>query len=147
MELIEISQFLDEEEHSGPGNIIPVENKLSHRQNCLVKFFTEIIVVLVQCGAEEIIRKVEEGETVEGAENVDDLAPVREKVVSEVQLPHVPDLVSQLPKGPEAFNIVIIESHQRREHSRLGLRAGRHENNEGEVLGFIFPLPVFLVNT
>ena len=53
-----------------------VQPYLSHRQNSLVKLLTEIIAVLVQCGAEQIVRKVQESETVEGAENVDDLCPV-----------------------------------------------------------------------
>ena len=30
MELFEINEFLDEEEHRGPGNIIPIENQLKH---------------------------------------------------------------------------------------------------------------------
>ena len=51
-------------------NVHNVQCYLSHRQNSLVKFFSEIIVVLLQWLTEQVIRKVQEREAVEGAENV-----------------------------------------------------------------------------
>ena len=120
---------------------------LSHGKHCLVKFLGEIIVVLVKWVTQQIIGKIQEGETAEGAENIYNLRPVRQQVVSEIQFSDVSDLVSQITKPTKFFNVVIIEGHQRRKHSRLRLRAGRHEDNEREVLGFIFFLPIFLVNT
>ena len=99
----------------------PLVPYLSHRQSGSVQLLSEVIVVLIQRVTEQVVRKVEEGQAVEGAEDVDDLCPVGDEVVCQVQLPHVFDLGGQREKVSEPFNVVVVEGHERREHASLRL--------------------------
>ena len=88
VELFKVGHFVRQRDDGLPGDVVAVQNQLGHGRLDVVQVLREEIVTALRV-VEKVVGQVEELEVLKGFENVDDLVPVGDEIVSEVQFPDV----------------------------------------------------------
>ena len=88
VELFQVGHFVRQRDDCLPGDVVAVQNQFGHGRLDVVQVLREQVVTALLV-VEKVVGQVEELEVLKGFENVDDLVPVGDEIVSEVQFPDV----------------------------------------------------------
>ncbi len=135
VELLQVGHPAQEEVGRAPVHPVAVQHQLPHLQRLLdhpqgggVQLFWVDVL------AQQVVGQVEELQPGEHLEEEEDLRPLRQQVVRQVQLGDVGQSADADAAGADGLDVVVAEGHDRREHPLLALRRVGHEDDEAGVV-------------